>query len=64
MKKCIQGGMSKINVNKLILNDYLVHLQKKAPTAQLTTLIEEGVAEIRKLMEWQMDVCDSTGKAL
>jgi fructose-bisphosphate aldolase, class II len=63
MKKCIQGGMSKINVNKLILDDYLIHLKKNAPTAQLTTLMEEGTAEIRKLMEWQMDVCGSTGKA-
>ncbi|KAI1262805.1 ketose-bisphosphate aldolase [Xylariaceae sp. FL1019] len=63
MKKCIQGGVSKINVNKLVLDDYLVHLKEKAPTASLTTLMEEGVKEIQRLMEWQMDVCGSTGKA-
>ncbi|KAH8882341.1 aldolase [Thozetella sp. PMI_491] len=63
MHKCIKGGVSKVNVNKLVLDDYLVHLQKKAPTASLTTLMEEGVAEIRKLVEWQMDVTGSTGKA-
>jgi fructose-bisphosphate aldolase, class II len=63
MQKCIKGGVSKVNVNKLVLDDYLVHLQKKAPIAQLTALMEEGVAAIRKLTEWQMDVCGSTGKA-
>jgi fructose-bisphosphate aldolase class II len=63
MKQCIKGGVTKVNVNKLVLDDYLVHLQTKAPTAMLTTLMEEGVKEIRKLTEWQMDVCGSTGKA-
>jgi fructose-bisphosphate aldolase class II len=63
MKKCINGGVSKVNVNKLVLDDYLVHLQTKASTLSLTTLMEEGVKEAQKLMEWQMDVCGSTGKA-
>ncbi|KAI5917293.1 ketose-bisphosphate aldolase [Camillea tinctor] len=63
MKKCIAGGVSKVNVNKLVLDDYLAHLKAKAPTASLTTLMEEGVKEIQKLVEWQMDVCGSTGKA-
>jgi fructose-bisphosphate aldolase, class II len=63
-QKCIKGGVSKVNVNKLILDDYLVHLQTKAPTASLTTLMEEGVEAIQKLMEWQMKVCGSSGKAL
>ncbi|KAH8661561.1 ketose-bisphosphate aldolase [Tricladium varicosporioides] len=63
MKRCIKGGVSKVNVNKLVLDDYLVHLQKNAPTMSLTTLMEKGVQEVQKLMEWQMDVCGSTGKA-
>ncbi|CAH0039536.1 unnamed protein product [Clonostachys solani] len=63
MKRCIKGGVSKVNVNKLVLDDYLVHLQTKASTLSLTTLMEEGVKEAQKLMEWQMDVCGSTGKA-
>ncbi|KAK7209508.1 hypothetical protein V2G26_016686 [Clonostachys chloroleuca] len=63
MKKCINGGVSKVNVNKLVLDDYLVHLQTKASTLSLTTLMEEGVKEAQKLIEWQMDVCGSTGKA-
>ena len=62
MKKCIKGGVSKVNVNKLILDDYLEHLKKNASKLSLTTLMEEGVKEVQRLMEWQMDVCGSTGK--
>lgn len=63
MQRCIRGGVSKVNVNKLVLDDYLVHLKKNAPTMGLTTLLEQGVKEAQKLMEWQMDVCKSAGKA-
>jgi fructose-bisphosphate aldolase class II len=63
MKKCIKGGVSKVNVNKLILDDYLEHLKKNASNLSLTTLMEDGVKEAQRLMEWQMDVCGSTGKA-
>lgn len=63
MKRCIANSVSKVNVNKLVLDDYLVHLKEKAPKLSLTTLMEEGVTETRRLTEWQMDVCGSTGKA-
>ena len=63
MQRCIAGGVSKVNVNKLVLDDYLSHLKQNAPKLGLTTLLEEGVKEVRKLMEWQMDVVQSTGKA-
>jgi fructose-bisphosphate aldolase class II len=63
MKRCIDHGVSKVNVNKLVLDDYLVHLKEMTPTASLTALMDEGVVQIQKLVEWQMDVCGSTGKA-
>lgn len=63
MKKCITGGISKVNVNKLVLEDYLQHLKANASILPLTTLMEQGVDKVQKLMEWQMDVCGSTGKA-
>lgn len=63
MKQCIKGGVSKVNVNKLVLEDYLEHLKINAPKLSLTTLMEQGVEQVQKLMEWQMDVCGSTGKA-
>ena len=62
MQRCIRGGISKVNVNKLVLDDYLVHLKQNSPTDSLTTLMEKGVSEIRKLVEWQMDVTGSTGR--
>jgi fructose-bisphosphate aldolase class II len=63
MKRCIRVGVSKVNVNKLILDDYLQHLQKNASKLSLTVLMEEGVKEVQKMMEWQVDVCGSSGKA-
>ena len=63
MRKCINCGVSKVNVNKLILDDYLQHLRKNASKLSLTVLMEEGAKEVQRLMEWQMDVCGSTGKA-
>ena len=63
MQQCIDGGVSKVNVNKLVLDDYLSHLKQNASKLGLTTLLEEGVNEVRKLMEWQMDVVGSAGKS-
>ncbi|KAH6657056.1 ketose-bisphosphate aldolase [Truncatella angustata] len=63
MQSCIKGGCSKINVNKLVLDDYLRYIREKASTVGLTTLMEEGTMEIEKLVAWQMDVTGSAGKA-
>lgn len=63
MKECIKRGVSKVNVNKLVLDDALVYLRDNAATTTLTKLMEEGVEKAQKLTEWQMDVCGSTGKA-
>ncbi|KAK6194035.1 hypothetical protein LQW54_011837 [Pestalotiopsis sp. IQ-011] len=63
MQACINGGCSKINVNKLVLDDYLKYIKEKAATTSLTTLMEDGTKAIQKLMEWQMDVTGSTGQA-
>ncbi|KAF3906867.1 hypothetical protein ABW21_db0205875 [Orbilia brochopaga] len=63
MKACIGRGVSKVNVNKLVLDDYLAHLQREAGSLSLTRLMEEGVDHVIRLTEWQMDVCGSTGRA-
>ncbi|OCL05626.1 aldolase [Glonium stellatum] len=63
MRECIKHGVSKINVNKLVLDDYLEHLKATASKLSLTQLMEEGVEKVVKLTEWQMDVCYSAGKA-
>jgi fructose-bisphosphate aldolase class II len=63
MRECIRRGVSKVNVNKLVLDDALVYLQENAKTESLTKLMEEGVVRAQRLTEWQMDVCGSTGKS-
>jgi fructose-bisphosphate aldolase class II len=63
-KRCIVGGVSKVNVNKLVLDDNLVLMNEKASQLCLTSLMEEEVKASQKLAEWQMDVCRSTGRVL
>lgn len=63
MMECVRHGTTKINLNKLVLQDYLDHLKDQAGKVTLTQLMEEGVEKAQKLLEWQMDVCGSTGKA-
>jgi fructose-bisphosphate aldolase class II len=62
-QRCIAGGVSKINVNKLVLEDYNSHLRARASKLPQTALIDEGVRLVVSMQEHQMDVCGSTGKA-
>ncbi|KAH8176979.1 fructose-bisphosphate aldolase class-II domain-containing protein [Sarocladium implicatum] len=63
MQRCISYGLSKINVNRLVLDDYQKHIEQNSAKMNLTALMEQGVKEAQKLMEWQMDVVMSTNKA-
>jgi fructose-bisphosphate aldolase class II len=63
MKECIKRGVSKVNVNKLVLDDALVYLRENAKDTTLTKLMEVGVEKAQKVMEHWMDVCGSCGKA-
>lgn len=62
-KKCVAGGCVKVNVNKLVLLDYLNYVKVNAPSKSLTTLMEEGTNEIQRLTEWAIEVCGSAGAA-
>lgn len=62
-RECIKHGISKINVNKSVWRNYLSHLKANASTMPLTKLMEEGVEAAQRLLEWQIDVCGSSGKA-
>lgn len=62
-RKCIAAGVSKINVNKLVLDDYNTHLKTMASTLPQTRLIDEGVQHVVRQQGYQMDVCGSTGQA-
>lgn len=63
MKQCIAAGVSKINVNKLVLENYYTHLKANVSTLPHTTLIEDGVKEVIDLTVRWMEICNSAGKA-
>lgn len=63
MKECIAAGVSKINVNRLVLDNYYTHLRANVSSLPHTSLIEEGVKEVIDLtVEW-MEICGSAGRA-
>ncbi|KAK0372762.1 hypothetical protein CLIM01_09881 [Colletotrichum limetticola] len=63
MKQCIAAGATKINVNRLVLDDYYTHLRSQVTRLPHTTLIEEGTSNVvRQTKEW-MEICESAGQA-
>ncbi|KAF2164810.1 hypothetical protein M409DRAFT_67549 [Zasmidium cellare ATCC 36951] len=63
LQKCTKAGISKINVNKLVLDDSTRHVQSKAALVPLTKFMEEAVEQVARLQGEQMDICGSSGKA-
>jgi fructose-bisphosphate aldolase class II len=62
MKTCIAEGVSKINVNRLVLDGYFEHLHANAGKMPHTTLMEHGVEKVvEQTIEW-MEICGSAGK--
>lgn len=63
MQQCVRAGVNKINVNKLVLDDYYSHLHAMTGKLPHTQLIEEGIEKVAQLtMSW-MEICGSAGKA-
>jgi fructose-bisphosphate aldolase class II len=63
MKRCVAAGVSKINVNRLVLDNYYEHLHSQVGKMPHTTLIEEGIEKTADLTcEW-MEISGSAGKA-
>lgn len=63
MKKCIAAGVSKINVNKLVLDEYYAHLYASAGKMPHTQLIEEGIEKVAQTTIKWMEICGSAGQA-
>lgn len=63
IKRCITAGVSKINVNRLVLDDYYEHLNTQVGRLPHTTLIEEGIRKVAALTIKWMEICGSAGKA-
>lgn len=63
MKSCIAAGLSKINVNRLVLDDYYAHLEANVSKLTHTVLMEEGVQQVINLTVKWMEICGSAGRA-
>ncbi|KAL7757127.1 hypothetical protein ACKLNR_014120 [Fusarium oxysporum f. sp. zingiberi] len=64
MRQCIKAGTTKINVNRIVLDDYYTHLRADGTIKQShTAIMEQGVEKvINQTMEW-MEILGSAGKA-
>ncbi|TGO65134.1 hypothetical protein BOTNAR_0081g00090 [Botryotinia narcissicola] len=63
MRGCIKGGMTRCNLNDLVLNTYNKYVAENTGKVPLTELMETGTSLIQELIEHQMDIIGSTGKA-
>ncbi|KAH7412962.1 ketose-bisphosphate aldolase [Cadophora sp. MPI-SDFR-AT-0126] len=63
MRGCIKGGMTRCNVNELVLSNYNKYVAENTGKVPLTELMGKGTDLIQELIEHQMDVMGSTGKA-
>ncbi|EME84707.1 uncharacterized protein MYCFIDRAFT_41352 [Pseudocercospora fijiensis CIRAD86] len=63
MAKCIDRGVTRINVNKLVLDKYNAYVAENTGKVPLTQLMEKGTDLIQELTEKWMDAIGSSGKA-
>ncbi|KAL9949311.1 hypothetical protein D7B24_005549 [Verticillium nonalfalfae] len=62
LRRCIQHGAVKLNVNKLLLEVWSAHLKVNAHKP-LTQLMDDGMAVLQNEVERWMDICGSAGRA-
>lgn len=63
LQKCVKAGMTRINVNHLILDKYKEFCEENQGKLPLTEFMEKASDVIQERLEWMMDVIGSTGKA-
>ncbi|KAL5354965.1 ketose-bisphosphate aldolase [Aspergillus floccosus] len=61
-KACIEAGVTKFNVNKLVLDPWYDHIRANVHKP-LTQLMTEGIDVLTRSMERWMDIVGSSGKA-
>lgn len=59
---CVAAGVTKLNVNKLLLESWSDHLKTHASDS-MVSLIDDGMDVLQKTAEEWMRVCGSAGKA-
>lgn len=63
LRDCIQRGMTRLNVNDLVLWRYNEYVGRNTGKVPLTELMEHGTQLIQERLEWMMDVIGSSGRA-
>lgn len=61
-RACVKAGVTKFNVNKLVLDGWPDNLRANA-SLPLTELMDTGIDVLTKEMERRMDILGSSGKA-
>lgn len=61
-QQCIECGVSKINLNKVLNGEFVRVMQERAGRAPLTTIIEEATNAMQKAVEKSMDMLGSSGR--
>lgn len=61
-QKCIDCGVSKININKVLNNPYIQVQKEKAGKVPLTTLLEETTNAMQEAVERCIDMLGSEGR--
>ncbi|KAK3114283.1 hypothetical protein LTR53_007568 [Teratosphaeriaceae sp. CCFEE 6253] len=62
-RKCIDRGVTRINVNKLVLSDWNDYVAQNTGKVPLTELMAKGTELIQQSCERWMDIIGSSGKA-
>ena len=63
MRGCIDGGMTRCNVNELVLHKYDKYMAENTGKVPSTELMAKGTDLVQDMIEYQMDVMGSTGRA-
>ncbi|KAH0286652.1 aldolase [Aureobasidium namibiae CBS 147.97] len=63
LSKCIERGVTRVNVNKMVLSDYFAYTAEKTGKVPLTEQLETGTDLIKKQCEYWIDHMGCAGKA-
>lgn len=63
LNKCIERGVTRVNVNKMVLSDYFDYVHANTGKVPLTELLEKGTSLIQAQCEYWIDNMGCAGKA-
>jgi fructose-bisphosphate aldolase class II len=63
-QQCVSAGMTRLNVNQVVICDYEQYCKTNAGCTPLTEFMETSSRLIQERLEWMMDAIGSTGRAV